>query len=310
LVGIDTSGQIGAELYSDAVDLLQIPDERRGVPTLVMGDAVLVGGLEIPEKLPGLIDQGLAQGGIGWPDIPGLRDAIPDLPPSSRYQESSSMTESLDSDQDVSMTGNSSVASDSLSEDPIGLAIAWIVLTFMTLSLIYAISRIWPNPFRLLTATTAEELSNWTIPIISIAGFLIAAYLAYVEISRVEAVCGPIGECNIVQSSQYAQIVGIPVAVLGLLFYLAILGSWLLIRFVKKSWIKWIPLLLLASAFLGTLFSVYLTMMELLVIRAICAWCLSSAIITTTLLLFVVSKFKVGERKLKLKGESEVHFPH
>lgn len=309
LVGINTSNPIGTELYSNAVNMLQIPSERRGVPTLIIGDVVLVGGAEIPEQLPGLIDQGLAQGGIGWPNIPGLRDAIPNLPPASGSQGTSGNTEEVASDQEIPMTKSLPDASNSIAEDPLGSALGWLVLAFMILSLTYAILRIWANPEVLLQATAGKQLSTWQIPIVAIAGLAIAAYLAYVEISRAEAICGPIGQCNIVQSSQYAQIMGIPIAVLGLIFYLAILGFWLLRRLTKTGWMKWISMLMLVSVFLGMVFSVYLTTLELLVIRAICAWCLSSAIVTTTLLLVIVSRLIDNERKLKLKGKAKFTFP-
>jgi thiol-disulfide isomerase/thioredoxin len=68
--GADTSTPEGQALYQAAVEHLQI--ERLGVPTLVIGDVVLIGGLEIPERLPGLIEEGLAAGGVDWPAIPGL----------------------------------------------------------------------------------------------------------------------------------------------------------------------------------------------------------------------------------------------
>ncbi len=81
LVGIDTSLQVGSQLYQDAVEALSIPQERLGVPTIIIGEVVLVGSSEIPEQLPMLIEAALAEGGIGWPDIPGLSDKVPNLPP-------------------------------------------------------------------------------------------------------------------------------------------------------------------------------------------------------------------------------------
>ncbi len=102
------------------------------------------------------------------------------------------------------------------------------------------------------------------------------------------AVCGPVGECNIVQSSPYARILNIPVAVLGALYYLAVLGIWFLLRLFRTQTLKWTPILLLILSLIGVIFSIYLTALELFVIYAICAWCISSAVISTVLMLITV----------------------
>jgi hypothetical protein len=67
---IDVSSAEGYDLYQSAVGSLGIKDT--GVPTLIVGDAVMLGSREIPEQLPGLIDEGLAAGGVDWPAIPGF----------------------------------------------------------------------------------------------------------------------------------------------------------------------------------------------------------------------------------------------
>ena len=76
IVGIDTSTAQGQELYLAASTAFQVPQERGGVPALYIGDVHLVGSIEIPERLPELIDAGLAQGGIDWPAIPGVDEFI------------------------------------------------------------------------------------------------------------------------------------------------------------------------------------------------------------------------------------------
>lgn len=134
----------------------------------------------------------------------------------------------------------------------------------------------------------ASYAKTWAIPLLSLLGLGVATYLAYVEITHVEAVCGPVGECNIVQSSSYAQILGIPIAVLGMLNYLAIIILWIGQRDSIKQAANLSTLGLLGLTLFGTLFSIYLTWLEIFAIRAVCAWCLSSAIITTILMLLVV----------------------
>jgi glutaredoxin len=67
---IDVTTSEGLALYDAAVVYFRIPPERRGVPTMVVGDQVLVGSREIPTYLPDLIERGLAEGGVDWPPIP------------------------------------------------------------------------------------------------------------------------------------------------------------------------------------------------------------------------------------------------
>jgi uncharacterized membrane protein len=127
-----------------------------------------------------------------------------------------------------------------------------------------------------------------------VLGLGVAAYLAYVETNQVKAVCGPIGECNIVQTSDYARILGIPVAVLGVLNYLVIGVLWAGQRLPARRWANLSALGLLGLTFFGVLFSIYLTCLELFVIHAICAWCLCSAVVTM-LTMFLVAGSITGK---------------
>ena len=63
LLSINTTQGNGSTLYNRTVAHFQIPQNRRGVPTIVLGEAVLVGSEEIPAQLPLLIERGLANGG-------------------------------------------------------------------------------------------------------------------------------------------------------------------------------------------------------------------------------------------------------
>jgi uncharacterized membrane protein len=76
----------------------------------------------------------------------------------------------------------------------------------------------------------ARLVHSTAVPVLLLIGLGVALYLAYVEVNQVTAVCGPIGECNQVQSSDYAKIMGIPVAVLGIFNYLALGVIWVFQR--------------------------------------------------------------------------------
>jgi uncharacterized membrane protein len=130
--------------------------------------------------------------------------------------------------------------------------------------------------------------TTWSIPALCAAGLGVASYLAHVEIRQVEAVCGPVGECNVVQSSDYTLFLGVPVAMWGIAFYLAIAVLWAGNRYLDGRLAHLSLLGLLGLTLLGTLFSIYLTCLELFVIHAVCTWCLSSAVFSAVLMLLVV----------------------
>jgi hypothetical protein len=66
--------QLGQELYQSAVKQLNIPPELQAVPTMIVDDYLLIGGIDIPEQLPGIIEEGIANGGIDWINLPGKHD--------------------------------------------------------------------------------------------------------------------------------------------------------------------------------------------------------------------------------------------
>lgn len=127
---------------------------------------------------------------------------------------------------------------------------------------------------------------DYAMPILSLVGIAVAGYLTYVETQSVSAVCGPVGDCNTVQGSQYAWLLGVvPVGLIGMLGYSGILGTWLWSRIHEDKPSKIAPLAIFGMTLFGVLFSIYLTYLEPFVIRAVCLWCLSSSIIITLLFL-------------------------
>ena len=114
-----------------------------------------------------------------------------------------------------------------------------------------------------------------------LAGLLVAGYLAYVETTLTEATCGAVGNCNTVQQSPYAQIAGVPIGVIGIIGYVAMLLVWVFDQYRKQATATW---LLFGLALAGVAFSIYLTFLEPFVIGESCVWCLTSAVVMTMLL--------------------------
>ncbi len=112
--------------------------------------------------------------------------------------------------------------------------------------------------------------------VVALIGVAIAGYLTYVHYAGIEPLCAASGGCEKVQNSGYAKLVGIPVAVLGLIGYIAILAASLLPGELAR-------MLASSLAIMGLGFSIYLTYLELFEIDAICQWCVASAITMTVL---------------------------
>jgi uncharacterized membrane protein len=124
-------------------------------------------------------------------------------------------------------------------------------------------------------------------------GVCVAGYLTYVHYAGLQPFCAGGGHgCERVQSSSYAKLGGIPVAVLGLAGYVAIAAA--LLASGERA-----RLAAAALAISGFGFSAYLTYLELFVIDAICQWCVASAVLLTALMVLTVA------RLLALAGEDE-----
>lgn len=115
----------------------------------------------------------------------------------------------------------------------------------------------------------------------AILGIAIAGYLTYVHYAGLKPVCLSSGGCEIVQSSDYAKLAGIPVALLGLIGYVLILGSLAVPGEAGRSATA-------ALTLAGFGFSAYLTYRELFTIDAICQWCVASAVVMTVLAITAV----------------------
>jgi uncharacterized membrane protein len=294
IIGIDISQPGGRTLFINAAQSFNL--ESAGVPFLVIGDTYLIGSIDIPGKLPGLIEQYLAQGGLDWPPIPGLAEALASAqntpaatpePTAEAEPTTSSVTPSAIAPSPTTATAGLILSNDTnltvwerLGRDPTGNGLSIIVLVGMLLTLIIGLSS-----FQRSNSLPRTYSLSWLIPLLCVVGLVIAGYLSYVETNQVEAFCGPVGDCNSVQQSQYARLFGVlPVGVLGIFGYMMILLAWIIGRFTHQHMASYASLALFGMSILGVLFSIYLTFLEPFVIGATCAWCLTSSIIMTALL--------------------------
>lgn len=126
------------------------------------------------------------------------------------------------------------------------------------------------------------RLRRWLLAL-SVLGVGISGYLSWVKLTDTEAVCGGLGDCSTVQNSIYAYLLGIPVAYLGLLVYLAILAVGIYNLVVEVERREWSELGFFVLVFGGFAFSAYLTYTELFLLHAICPWCVVSFVNLTVM---------------------------
>jgi uncharacterized membrane protein len=125
--------------------------------------------------------------------------------------------------------------------------------------------------------------------VVAALGVAIAGYLTYIHYAGLQPFCAGGGHgCERVQSSTYAKVGGIPVAVLGL-------GGYVSIAIALLAPGERARLAAAGLAVIGFGFSAYLTYLELFVIDAICQWCVASAVLLTGLAVLSVWRLLVAE---------------
>jgi uncharacterized membrane protein len=294
----DVSTQDGSELFIASNEPLGLPQDARGVPRLVVGDRYLIGSGDIPAEFPGFIEEGLAEGGVDWPAIPGLADALAGIPdtmpttttagtsttgpgtsttfPSSTTTDGSSSSTTTTSGGGV-LPGGDDSPWDRFQRDATANSVALVVLILMVLSLG---GMVWHA-----RRGEGDDGPGIAVPLLALVGLGVAIYLAFVETSGAEAVCGPVGDCNAVQQSEWAELFGvIPIGIIGVAGYAVVLAAWAVARLRSGRLADWARVALLAGAVSGVAFSIYLTFLEPFVIGATCMWCLGSAVVVTLLL--------------------------
>jgi uncharacterized membrane protein len=345
IIGVDVSSQSGQTLYLAALNHYRI--DKQYVPVLVVGSEALIGSAEIPERFPGLIDQYLRQGGVEWPAVPGLVEAITaaqtaqaptpaptDLPPTatlSATETAASLTLATSAAAPPAAANPAHTPTSPPTPLPSPTAGAPISVASPTVPGLILTSEhdssIWGRFSRDLTGGTlavfillgmlaalfgaafyflrpahspSRSTGGAAILLLCLIGIGVAGYLAYVEAFQVTAVCGPVGDCNAVQSSSYARLFGlIPIGLLGLVGYLLIILAWVVGKTADQPLASYAWLALFGMTAFGLLFSLYLTFLEPFVIGAVCAWCLSSAVIMTLLFWLSLAPARLALSRLR-----------
>lgn len=134
-----------------------------------------------------------------------------------------------------------------------------------------------------------KRLSQLTFALV-ILGLLVSIYMTIFKITSNENMCIGSKDCSIVNASRYSEINNIPVAVIGVGGYTALLAILLLERrpgFIRQN----ATMLFFALSLIGFFFNVYLIFVEIVLIKAYCPFCITSQVAMT--LIFILSVIRL-----------------
>jgi uncharacterized membrane protein len=130
--------------------------------------------------------------------------------------------------------------------------------------------------------------------VLALIGLADSIYLTYIKLANATASCAGIGDCESVNSSKYAEIAGIPIALLGAGAFAAIIIL-LLIEKRSEFWRDTAPMVVFGISLTGVLYSAYLTYVEIAILHAICPYCVLSALVLVALLVISVVRLLKDE---------------
>lgn len=134
----------------------------------------------------------------------------------------------------------------------------------------------------------------WATIIAALTGLAVSIYMAIYKITDNNAMCMGSGDCATVNASKYSEVYGIPLGVIGAIGF----GAILLVLFLEKRHPlgkEYGNMLAMGMSFGGFIYSIYLTYLELYVIKAICPFCVASAIAITLCFIFTFTRFVRAE---------------
>lgn len=121
--------------------------------------------------------------------------------------------------------------------------------------------------------------------VVAAMGTIVSSYLTWIHYSGDLALCIGVGGCEAVQQSRFSVVGPLPVALIGLAGFVAILAVALLRLRGDAPW--WTDSTLFGLSLAATLYVAYLTYIELFVIGAVCPWCITVALCSASVLALV-----------------------
>jgi uncharacterized membrane protein len=123
-----------------------------------------------------------------------------------------------------------------------------------------------------------------------IVGLLVSIYMTIYKVTSNDGMCLGSGDCSTVNASRYSEVNGIPVALIGVLGYLAILAAHYFEnrnRFFEQN----SALMIFGMALTGFLFTIWLIYVEVAILQALCPFCVTSQ--TAMTIIFIISVMRL-----------------
>lgn len=148
------------------------------------------------------------------------------------------------------------------------------------------------QPDAIGTPRTATAV-RMAILFLGVAGIGISGYLTYVHYQNVSPVCLKVTNCELVLSSPFAAIWGVPMSIFGLAIYSLLTTLGIIHMRAKQDGQVSIALMIYSTALAGTLFSAYLYYLEIFEIHAFCTWCIASSVVMVSILILSLINLRV-----------------
>lgn len=140
-------------------------------------------------------------------------------------------------------------------------------------------------------AAPGAPLNRMALAVLALFGVLISIYMLLYHLGMIGSIVCGTGGCETVQNSPWSSFLGIPVPLIGLVGYAALLATALLGLQPRRIADRRVALVLLTGALIAFAFSAYLTWLEAFVIHAWCRWCIASAVLTLLVVLAALPEF-------------------
>lgn len=134
-------------------------------------------------------------------------------------------------------------------------------------------------------------VSSFLVLSFACLGFVLASFIRYKKTHKTEVLVCPLkGKCHEVIHSEYSRMIGIPVECLGMIYYALIAFGYGYLIFLGQDGSVLSHMLFYLSAF-AFCFSLYLSFIQVILLRKLCTWCLLSALFC--LFIFLIVLFQV-----------------
>jgi uncharacterized membrane protein len=253
-----------AELFYKLASEYGVKKDDVGVPFMIIGNKVLIGTDEIEKNMSSLIQDGIKQGGIPFPE--------------------KVLHSEFSKDIDVKAIEN---------KNSEGKPYAIFTIIFLLTTALFSLLSL---KFKTLIKhiTFLKVTRNYLIPILIFLGFVISIYLFYIETTYSSAFCILFSGCNTVQKSSFSHIFGIiPVALLEIFVFCVFFVLWAYSYKLNKDRIFCFGSrnVLFCVSFIAVAIAICLTFLEIFTIKAACVYCIISSIILGLLLILFNTEF-------------------